>query len=296
MSSIANSEIIFIINPNSGSKRYNHLIRKIKRIDPELTCIVTHHNETVKQLFERHADKYKAFIVVGGDGTVHEAARYLYNQEDKIMGVVPNGSGNGFAFELGFNRNIKSLIEDIQTGESMKLDVLEINGNECINLSGLGFDSYVAHRFSKGKTRGLFTYMVISIRALFQFKAINATILINNNKINGRFQMICVANNKQFGNYAFIAPYAKPNDGIIDVVLIKPFPFYYYPGFIARMFLGKLKDSRYIQYFKTSNPLTITAATSEFHIDGEPVLLEGPVTVRLADKYLKVLRTRNNRI
>jgi diacylglycerol kinase (ATP) len=293
---IANSEILFIINPNSGSRRYNHLIRRIVEIDQGLTYIITKQNETVKQLFDENLDKYKVFVVVGGDGTVHDAARYLYNREDKILGVIPNGSGNGFAYELGFTRNINSLLRDIHAGETLKLDVLELNGQECINIAGLGFDSYVAHRFGKGKTRGFLTYVIITIRAIFKFRAINASIVVDNKTISGRYQMICFANNKQFGNYALIAPFAKPNDGIFDIVLIKPLPFYLYADFVAKMFLGRLRDSKYLKYIKSGEEIIVSADSGEYQIDGEPVMFDGPVKIRISDKFLKVIRTGRNKL
>jgi diacylglycerol kinase (ATP) len=295
MMSIENSEILFIINPNSGPKRFNHMVRRIKRSDPGLTYIVTK-NETVEQVFETNLEKYKVFIVIGGDGTVHEAARHLYNREDKILGVVPNGSGNGFAFELGFRKSIKSLLRDIHGGETINLDVLKINNIECINIAGLGFDSYVAHRFNKGNIRGFISYFFLTIKSLFEFKPFNASILIDKKEIEGRFQMICFANNKQFGNNAFIAPCAKPNDRVFDVVLVKPFPFYVYPLFTLRMFLGSLRESKYVKYIKSSEEITVNADSSEFQIDGEPVLFDGPIRVRLGSNYLKVIRTRHNKL
>jgi YegS/Rv2252/BmrU family lipid kinase len=296
MASIENSDILFIINPNSGPKRFNHLVRRIRKADPELTYIVTRENETVKKVFEENLEKFKVFIVIGGDGTVHEAARYLYNRTDKMLGVVPNGSGNGFAFELKFNKNIKSLLRDIRAGETIKLDVLEINDNECINIAGLGFDSYVAHRFNSREIRGFLSYFFVTIKSLFEFKPFHASITIENNDIQGRYQMICFANNKQFGNNAFIVPHAKPNDGFYDIVLVKPFPFYFYPVFTLRMFLGRLSESKYVQYLKTADEVTIRANSNEFHIDGEPVLFDGPIRVSLGHKYLNVIRTSRNKL
>lgn len=296
MAAIENSEILFIINPNSGIKRYRPLVRKIRKADPELTCVVTGKTETVKQILEAKLEEFKVFIIVGGDGTVHDAARVLYNREDKILGVVPNGSGNGFAFELKFNRNIKSLLEDIHAGETLNLDVLKINDIECINIAGLGFDSYVAHRFNTGKIRGFISYFVLTIKSLFEFRPFEASVVVNNQEVTGRYQMICFANNKQFGNNAFIAPQAKPNDGFFDIVLVKPFPFYFYPVFVVRMFLGRLTESKYVKYMRSSEEITIIAGSNEFHIDGEPVLFDGPIKVRMGHNFVKVIRTRRNKL
>jgi len=297
MASIENSEILFIINPNSGPRRFKRILRRIKKADPNLAYIVTRGNDSVQKVFDENLEKYKVFIVIGGDGTVHEAARYLYNRSDKMLGVVPNGSGNGFAFELKFNKNIKSLIEDIHAGDTIKLDVLDINGIECINLAGLGFDSYVAHRFNRREIRGFITYFFLTIKSLFEFRPFSAKLTYEGNQeTSGRYQMICFANNKQFGNNAFIVPHAKPNDGFFDVVLVKPFPFYFYPVFALRLFMGRLSESKYVKYLKTAKPFTIQADSHEFHIDGEPLLFDGTIHVKLADKYLNVIRTKRNKL
>jgi len=296
MAVIENSEILFIINPNSGPRRFKRILRRIKRADPNLAYIVTKENTAVKHVFEENLEKFKVFIVIGGDGTVHEAARYLYNREDKMLGVVPNGSGNGFAFELKFNKNIKSLIEDIHDGEAIRLDVLEINDIECINVAGLGFDSYVAHRFNRREIRGFISYFFVTIKSLFEFRPFNASVSFEGKVIKGRYQMICFANNKQFGNNAFIVPHAKPNDGFYDIVLVEPFPFYFYPVFALRLFMGRLSESKYIKYLKTSEQVTIKANSNEFHIDGEPLLFNGKVQVKLGNKYLNVIRTKRNKM
>jgi diacylglycerol kinase (ATP) len=296
MTLVDHSQIVFIINPNSGARRYKHIIRKIKGVDPNLRYVVTRHNETVGQLFDEIIEKYSVFVMVGGDGTVHDAARYLINREGKSLAVIPNGSGNGFAYEMGFRRNVRSLLEDIRKGQTCTIDVINLNGLECINIAGLGFDSYVAHRFSRGKTRGFLTYLVITIRSLFTFRPVEATLSFEGKTIAGKYQMICIANNKQFGNYAFIAPFARPDDGIIDVVLIKRFPFYLYPDFVVRLFRRRLKDSKYITYLKTDQEISITANMGEYHIDGEPVEFQGPVTISAGRNYLDVVRVRGNRL
>jgi diacylglycerol kinase family enzyme len=62
------------------------------------------------------------------------------------------------------------------------------------------------------------------------------------------------------------------------------------------MFLGRLKDSRYVKYIKTSEEVIITADTNEFHIDGEPVILTKPVKIAISDKKLYIIKTKRNKI
>ncbi len=246
-------------------------------------------------MFQLNIDKYKAFIIVGGDGSVNETAKYLHNKTDKILGVFPAGSGNGFARELGFKKSIHSLIQDINKGETLDIDVLSVNGINCINAAGLGFDSFVAHDFQKRNSRGLKTYVISVIKSLFVFKAFRATLLIDKEKIEGQFQMITIANTRQFGNNTIIAPLAKPNDGIFDLVLVKPFPFYIYPVFVIRLFSGLLKESKYVRYIKVETSVEIESNFKKFHIDGEPKTFTNKLSVKMLKEKVRILKTEHFR-
>ncbi|HKI88894.1 MAG TPA: acylglycerol kinase family protein, partial [Draconibacterium sp.] len=100
MPAIENKAILFIINPNSGRKRVSMLIKKIQSFDSDIGFITTHTLADLEETFNLNIERYKVFIVVGGDGTVNKVIQYLINRNDKILGVFPAGSGNGFSNEL----------------------------------------------------------------------------------------------------------------------------------------------------------------------------------------------------
>ncbi len=297
MQCIDNSEIIIIINPNSGNGKTSKIIESIKSIDEGLFYIVTNNADEVKDVFAKYIDKYKVFVVVGGDGTINEAIKHLQNQPDKYLSVYPNGSGNGFAKELGFKRNFKSLINDINRGETMDLDLLRINNTFSINALGIGLDSFVAHEFSKTKRRGLINYILLTVKSIFVFKPFSAEVSYDDSEvIHGAFKMITIANTRQFGNNAFIAPAAKPNDGFIDLVLVKPFPFYLYPYFSIKLFLGLLKQSKYVQYIKTDKSILIKSKFNKFHIDGEPHTFKEALEISIVRDKIKIIKTSHNNL
>jgi hypothetical protein len=62
------------------------------------------------------------------------------------------------------------------------------------------------------------------------------------------------------------------------------------------MFLGRLSESKYIKYMKSSEEITIKADSKEFHIDGEPVFFDGPIKVRLGHNFVRVIRTKRNKL
>lgn len=295
MGTIQSSEIIFIINPNSGRKNAELLVSEINDIDSNILVVVTHSLDELELTFKENLPIRKLFIVVGGDGTVNESLAYLYGHEGKILGVLPAGSGNGFARELGFKKNIKALIEDAKLGLTLEVDVLSVNNRFCINVAGLGFDSFVAHDFHSSTGRGFSNYVRSTVKSIFKFKPFEATISSEKITESNSYQMISIANTRQFGNNAIISPKSKPNNRKFDLVLVKPFPAYKYMEFVTRLFLGRLKPSKYIKFISVEDEVEISSSFCQHHIDGEPDSFSGSLRVKLLDKTLPVLKTRYNR-
>lgn len=289
---IKTEDIIFILNPNSGKKKISELINQIKRSNAQLSFFVSNTFNEFKEFVGKNIQKYKVFVIVGGDGTINSSINFFYDYPDKILAIFPTGSGNGFAKEMGFKKDIKSLLEDILKAEIIEIDILEANGEKFINIFGLGFDSYVAHDFSKRKKRGLKSYILSVSKSIFRFKPIFIEIFSKETKLKGKYNILAVANSQQFGNNARIAPNAKPNNGSLELVLIKPFPFYYYPVFIVKLMTGKLKSSKYIDYKKTNNELILKTSFEKYHIDGEPRTHKGKFTLKILPQKVQFIKTK----
>jgi diacylglycerol kinase (ATP) len=196
--------------------------------------------------------------------------------------------------QRNWETNIKSLLNDIDRNQSSLIDVLEVNNGLCLNVAGVGLDSFVAHSFNKLKTRGLWSYLGVTLVNFFKLRPFHATVTIKDGEtFSGNLFVLSVANTRQFGNWAFIAPRASPGDGIMDIVLIKPFPKILVPMIAFRLFAKTLPGSRYVKYIQTSSEVIIRTDEKRFHIDGEPVTMNGDVIFRIREKALKVLRTRH---
>lgn len=285
---------LFILNPFAGIQPARFIISKeLQRRKNDLSYFkslsIDESGQHIKQCFE----KYDVFVAAGGDGTVRSVASEIVGT-DKILGVLPMGSGNGFAKEFGFRPNIPSLLRDITKSDSVKIDVIQINDLLCLNVAGIGLDSFVAHSFDKLKTRGFWSYVWVTLKNFFDLKPVHVTLKMNNGDvISDDLFVLSIANTRQFGNNAFIAPNARPNDGIIDIVLIRPFPKFKALFIIYRLFRGTLYKSKYVRYIKTDKPFTISTSETRFHIDGEPVNIQGEVIVKVKKDVLKVLKTKH---
>jgi YegS/Rv2252/BmrU family lipid kinase len=288
------SKTLFILNPYAGVPPVKFIVTKeLIRRRHELSYYRSLSIDESGTLIKKNFDKYDVFIAAGGDGTVHTVASELIGSQKKL-GVLPIGSGNGFARELGFRPNIRSLLNDIERSESLDIDVLEVNDHLCLNVAGIGLDSFVAHSFDRLKTRGFWSYVGVTLVNFLKLKPFNVTVSIPGEEpISEELFVLTVANNRQFGNNAFIAPEAIPNDGKMDIVMIRPFPKILFPVFVYRLFAKKLHKSSYIRYLRTDRDVTISTSETRFHIDGEPIRIEGDVCVTIRSEALKVLRTKH---
>lgn len=290
------NKALFILNPTAGVQPVNFIISLELDRRKNLSYVKSKSINDTKSLLENNFDKYDVFVAAGGDGTVHSVATNLIGSK-KILGVLPMGSGNGFAKEFGFWPLIKPLIEDIERGESLEIDVIEINDKLCLNVAGIGLDSFVAHSFAKLKLRGFFPYVWLTLKTFLQLRPVYITIHIDGEKvISENLFVLTIANTRQFGNYAFIAPEAIPNDGKLDIVLIKPFPKILGLLFIVRLFTKRITRSKYVKHIQTDKEILIQTEETRFHIDGEPVKISGEVVVKIKREALKVLRTKRNKM
>lgn len=290
------SKALFILNPYAGIPPVKFIIsRELQRRRDELSLYKSLSIDESGTLIKQNFDKYDVFVAAGGDGTVHTVACQLVDST-KLLGVLPIGSGNGFAKELGFKPIIRSLLRDIERNESFSVDVIYINNQLCLNAAGVGLDSFVAHSFDKLKTRGFWSYVWVTMVNYFNLKPFHVNIKIPGEPvISEDLFVLTTANTRQFGNNAFIAPDAIPNDGMLDIIMLKPFPKILFPVFIYRLFAKRLNRSRYFTHIKTDKEVTINTDETRFHIDGEPVTLSGDVTIRIKNNALKVLKTRYNK-
>lgn len=292
MSVIKKSDILLIINPNAGSRNIRMVMKTIREMGNDIKYVITHDLSTFEEEIKKDFDRYKVFVAVGGDGTVNALIKYLIHCEDKAMAILPFGSGNGFANEMGFKNDLKKLINKTTRGELRDIDVLEINGNYFINLAGIGLDAEIAHRFQSSGERGFGSYIISTVRTYFSYKPLQARLSGENIDESGHYQMICIANTRQFGNNAYISPKSDPQDGTFEIILLKEIPFFHALSFVIRLFKGTLRDSYYISYLFSNGPVRIETDSNKFHIDGDPMISDGQYYININPKSLRVIDMR----
>lgn len=233
-------------------------------------------------------EKIDVVVAAGGDGTVNEVASQLVHSTT-ALGIIPIGSGNGLARHLGYSMQIKKCLQQIAESKTEKIDTLLINNRFGVNVSGFGFDGFVAWKFNKEGKRGLSNYTKIALREYAKYSPIHFELEGLPKPHFSNAHMLVIANASQFGNAAIIAPTAQLADGLMDVVLVrKPSPLQL-PRMFYRLFTGKLKDADYLQSFKCKQFTATSDREIHLHIDGEACEPIKKINVVLQPKSLFVI-------
>lgn len=283
----AMEKVAFIINPFSAKKNYQPFLNELKTKIKDPLYYISESIPGTNEFIRMHLEDVDVFVAIGGDGTISTVAKNIIHTE-KILAIFPAGSGNGFSNETKFSKNLDELLEKLKVRNSRKIDTFTVNGLLSINVSGTGFDGKVVKEFEK-TTRGFKNYIKISLKTFFSYKPIKLKFLNEEYKqYNGKYLMVNIANTRQFGNNAYIAPQASKSDGLVDMVLVKKFPLTYSALFAFRMFTKKLKDDHYITYLPVSD-VEFKVNTKNWHLDGEFNKIKSPVHVRVQPSSLNIL-------
>ena len=270
---LSKQEIVFIINPIAGKGKNN--IEKNINDTFALTNFIpifvkTERKHHAKEIVNRYLSKgINHFVAVGGDGTVNEVASQLILTDAKLS-IIPIGSGNGLARTLGIPLDINGALNRIKDNKYKIIDSGKINGLSFFCTAGVGFDAKCAEKFDKNPNgRGLWNYIKIILTNYFKF-------IVQIGKLNEQeteYFSITFANASQFGNDAFIAPDAIIDDQHLDCTIILKHPKYF--GFILGFLLitKKIRNSKYVDYYRAKHFNFRAKENLLIHIDGESLEL-----------------------
>lgn len=289
----AKKNILFIINPISGIGRQ----KRIERAIPGLLdhTIYTHEiryskyvNHAAELAAEAVRDGFDIVVAVGGDGTLGEVASGILHTSTE-MAVIPAGSGNGMARELGIPRSLRGAFECINKGVTQTIDTARLNGNTFISTAGSGFDAHVANRFSVGQKRGLLRYALIVAREFLGYPSRKYALQIDGQEKIERFAWdVVFCNSKQFGNGAIVSPDSDVQDGMLNVVVVKDFPKYITPFMVLRLFTRSLPGSPYVEVYNCRSVSVEREKNNAIHLDGSPFKTESKLDVEIVPSSLKV--------
>ncbi len=284
------NKYILIVNPISGDVDKTEIIEKIQLFslesNIELITFQTTGNDDVlelQNLYNTH--KPNRILIVGGDGTIKFAAEAL-EQFDVIFGIIPAGSSNGLAVDLGLPESLESSLEIAAGSNFMDIDMIEINGKKSIHLSDLGLNASLIKNYENGETRGKLGYALQIITTLVELgDPFSAQIQVNNEIINCEATMIVIANSQKYGTGVTINPNGIMNDGKFEIILLKNLDLVVFTKIVT----GNIpENSNDIQIISTDKATIIVNLPVSFQIDGEYIGEESQLDIKILPSQMKI--------
>jgi YegS/Rv2252/BmrU family lipid kinase len=266
----------FILNPKSGraqrtARLADQLRGFIAREFPTAELTVTEGPGHATALArEAVARDFPRVVAVGGDGTMNEVAQALLHTQTALA-LVPCGSGNGLALHLGLPTTFAGALELAVSPAARvaAIDTGSVNGRPFFNAMGLGLDADVAGRFNRLTRRGLWAYACTALAAFRERRAEPCVISCGGHREAIDALIIAVANSDQYGNRAVIAPGARVDDGMLDLIAVRMLGVAAATGLAARLFQGSFDRSPHVRRLRGARFRIERKAPGPFHTDGE---------------------------
>jgi len=283
--------ITILVNPKAGFGRdraslAEKVLDQFPKGEAEIV-IPRSREETAARAREAAAAGAEMVVAVGGDGTVREIASNLVGT-DTVLGVLPLGSGNGFARGIGIGVALPAALETLRTGKDKAIDVGEVNGAPFFCVSGIGFDALVGAEFDRSPVRGFLPYFGIAARESLQYRPVEVSIRFDDRELIAKVFFVTVANMNQYGAGAIIAPKADPSDGLLDVVVVRHLSVFELIYAAPKLFDGSVEELSRLETVRSRSFRIVRAQSGPLHLDGEPVREGHVLDYRVRPEALRV--------
>jgi YegS/Rv2252/BmrU family lipid kinase len=287
--------VVIIINPRAGgagvraARRGAALASALLRARGEPgEVVITERRGHARELAgEATARGARLVVAWGGDGTVNEVGCALVFGATPLA-IVPTGSGNGLARDLGVDPRPARALEAALDAVPRAIDAGEIGGRLFFNLAGVGFDAHVAACFDRAVRRGFWSYVRISLRELMEYRPEVYRIGWDGTASNQRALLVVVANASRFGRNALIAPGARPDDGQLDLVIFEERSRLRTLCALPRFFAGHAAGTPGLTVRRIDRAVLEGTGPLQYHVDGELVHGAARLDVRVHPGALRV--------
>jgi YegS/Rv2252/BmrU family lipid kinase len=214
-------------------------------------------------------DGFTDIWIAGGDGTLNYFIN-LYPDIKLPLVIFKGGTGNDFHWLLYENKTFDEQIDIALNGSPKSIDIGKCNDRYFINGVGIGFEGDVARSLTgKKKYLGKTSFLITILRKIFSYRSKQYKIVSAELNFSGRKLLLDVSNGSRAGGGFHIAPEARADDGLLDVVTAKPLNSMKRLMYLPVIEKGKHIDKEYIHYFHTKRIQVESDSIIQYHLDGE---------------------------
>ena len=286
---------IFIINPAAGKSdktaEYTACIRNAcLGLDYEIAVSKGPGDCTRIAREAAESGREVRLYACGGDGTLNEVVAGAAGYPNAAVTVYVGGSGNDFVKIFDDReafRELKRLL-DAQTAE---FDLIDMNGHLSLNICCVGLDSRIGAEVARFKrlpgVSGSFAYILSLVVNLFKGLSEHYIVEVDGQRLDGEMTFVCVANARYYGGGFYAIPDAQPDDGLLDILLVKKLRLWQIPGALAKYKAGHYRELGPIaRHFRTDRITIRCDRDSPVNLDGE-IRMAKEVHMKIADKKVR---------
>lgn len=293
------ARILLITNPvaaRAQEQTWQRVARGLEsagwRTEVAVTQAPGHARELAQQGVAAGVDTVAVF---GGDGTTMQAASALVGTE-VALGLVPGGTGSDLCKSLGIPSAPGAALQMALAGEPGPLDAFEVRCGDgplryCVNTVSTGVAGVVVEAVNRLTRRGAAVYTLTTIKALFGYRPVHCRVDIDGaTAYQGPIFLLAIANGATFGKGMKVAPRARVDDGLADVVVVGNLPRWQLPFRLPQLQLGHHLKMKAVLFRQARSvrcePLGPFTA---YELDGD-VGPPGPMEMKVLPGALRVLR------
>jgi diacylglycerol kinase (ATP) len=288
------SNFQFIINPSAGKGKYKRIIHAIHKTlsgsELRYEISVLQYRGEATSIAKKAADGHDIVVAVGGDGTVNEVLNGIIGTQ-AILGIIPAGTGNGFARALGLPLHLEEACQVLVEEHIREIDVGRVNGRCFLGTAGVGFDALISKFAGErlGPMRGMWVYFFAGTLTFYRYTPQLISVGIDSRVIEVSPLLVAIANTKRYGGRALIAPDARPDDGLFDVCVIQDMSAARLLRHLPKLFTGEHTRLSDVAMYRGRN-ITIDAPEPiPVHVDGEAIDSRSRIQFTLLPAAMRVL-------
>ncbi len=280
-------EILVILNPAARGERANSLRHRIARLPGNPAVRLTESPGDAEAQAERGVQQgFRAIVAAGGDGTVNEVVNGLAGS-NVAFGILPLGTMNVFAAELGIPQNLERAWAVVRVGAVREVDLPLANGEHFVQLAGVGLDAEVVGRTTPDskKALGPMSYLITLAQVAAQPPPLIRILPSDGPERAGCF--VLVGNGRLYGGPFVLFKKARLDDGLLDVLVFQNQTHWDIVRYVQAIAFGSHPDLPDVEYFQTRSLRLTSLGRVPVELDGEMVG-ELPVEFGFAERRLRV--------
>jgi diacylglycerol kinase family enzyme len=290
------NKVRILINPNSGlgfalDRIRGALIEHWDKPGNDLTIQFSTSKEDGQAKARRAVDDgVGRLLVIGGDGMVNTIGSVLIGT-DTAIGVIPAGSGNGFARHFNTPLNLTKAAVALASAEVQLIDVGYADGHPFFVTCSLAWDAALFDLFEKSPVRGVLPYIFSGVYKFFDYHPEAFSLLLDDKEeIIFKDPLVCtIANLTQYGGGAQIAPNAQADDGKLQLVTLRQGDLPWIVPMLGKLFDGTIDSLKEITTRSFTKLIVRRKEAGPMQLDGELVSAPAEVNISVRPRALKVL-------